>query len=99
MSPVRSLLSWFLRPGPMTGTVLSVVLVFSALGVAWSSHETRNMYRELQRLEKDHDDLEHDYERLLLEQSAWADYTRLNQLARDELAMSPPEADDLVVIR
>jgi cell division protein FtsL len=57
------------------------------------------MYRDLQTLEKDHDDLEHEYEKLLLEQSAWADYTRLNQLAHDELAMAAPTAVDTVVIR
>ena len=100
MSPVvRFLVQWVLAPGSLLGGVLSLAFVFSALGVAYASYETRNMYRDLQQLEKDHDDLEHEYERLLLEQSAWADYTRLNQLAREELAMAPPDSDNLVVLR
>jgi cell division protein FtsL len=57
------------------------------------------MYRDLQQLEKDHDDLEHEYEKLLLEQSAWADYTRLNELAQDKLEMAAPEISEMVVLR
>ena len=91
--------AWFFSPRPLAATVLILILVTSALGVAYSAHMARNMYRDLQALEKDHDDLEHEYERLLLEQSAWADYTRLDQLAQDELAMAAPTPRDTVVIK
>lgn len=91
--------NWLFSPGPLLASLFLVILVASGLGVAYSAHMTRNMYRDLQALEKDHDDLEHEYERLLLEQSAWADYTRLDQLARDELAMSVPTPEDTVVLK
>jgi len=96
---VQQLMRWFFSPRPMAGSFLCVMLVVSALGVAYSSHQTRNMYRDLQQLEKDHDDLEHEYEKLLLEQSAWADYTRLNELAQDKLEMTAPETSEMVVLR
>ena len=96
---LRHLLVWFFAPKPLTGTLLVAVVVVSAICVAWSSHQTRNMYRDLQQLEKDHDDLENEYEKLLLEQSAWADYTRLNGLARKELEMHMPETEDMVILR
>jgi cell division protein FtsL len=96
---VQQLMRWFFSPRPMAGSLLCGLLVVSALGVAYSSHETRNMYRDLQQLEKDHDDLEHEYEKLLLEQSAWADYTRLNELAQDKLEMTAPEISEMVVLR
>ena len=96
---VRQLVRWFFSPKPMAGLLLCVLLVVSSLGVAYSSHQTRNMYRDLQQLEKDHDDLEHEYEKLLLEQSAWADYTRLNGLAEDKLQMAAPESSEMVVLR
>jgi cell division protein FtsL len=57
------------------------------------------MYRDLQNLEKDHDDLEHEYEKLILERSAWADYTRLNRIALDKLQMSVPSTSEMVVLR
>jgi cell division protein FtsL len=48
---------------------------------------------------KSHDDLEHEYEKLLLERAAWTDYTRLNRLARDELEMIAPDILEVVVLR
>ena len=96
---VQQLVRWFFSRRPMLGSFLCGLLVVSSLGVAYSSHETRNMYRDLQQLEKDHDDLEHEYEKLLLEQSAWGDYTRLNGLAQDKLQMTAPAISDMVVLR
>jgi cell division protein FtsL len=96
---VQQLLRWFFSARPMAGSLLCGLLVVSSLGVAYSSHQTRNMYRDLQQLEKDHDDLEHEYEKLLLELSAWADYTRLNELAQDKLEMTAPEISEMVVLR
>jgi cell division protein FtsL len=96
---VQQLIRWFFSPRPMAGSLLCGLLVVSALGVAYSSHQTRNMYRDLQQLEKDHDDLEHEHEKLLLERSAWADYTRLNELVQDKLEMTAPETSEMVVLR
>ena len=96
---VQQLVRWFVSPRPMVGLLLFGLLVVSSLGVAYSSHQTRNMYRDLQQLEKNHDDLEHEYEKLLLEQSAWADYTRLNELAQDKLQMIAPKTSEMVVLR
>jgi cell division protein FtsL len=96
---VQQLMRWFISPRPMAGSLLCGLLVVSSLCVAYSSHQTRNMYRDLQQLEKDHDDLEHEYEKLLLEHSAWADYTRLNELAQDKLQMIAPETSEMVVLR
>jgi cell division protein FtsL len=53
---VQQLARWFFSRRPMLGSFLCGLLVVSSLGVAYSSHETRNMYRDLQQLEKDHDD-------------------------------------------
>ena len=96
---VQQLVRWLFSPRPIVGSFLCSLLVVSSLGVAYSSHQTRNMYRDLQQLEKDHDDLEHEYEKLMLEQSAWSDYTRLNGLAQDSLQMTAPETSEMVVLR
>lgn len=96
---VKLLFGWLASSKPLLTSSLCCLFVVSALGVAYSSHETRNMYRDLQNLEKDHDDLEHEYEKLILEQSAWADYTRLNQIALDKLQMSVPTISEMVVLR
>jgi len=95
---LRRVILWVFQPRQLFAGVLSSLVIVSALAVAYSAHETRNMYRDLQQLEKDFDDLEHEYEKLLLEQSAWADYTRLDQLAQDQLAMAAPNPDNTVVL-
>ena len=95
---LKSMFLWLIEPRQLISGLLSSLVIVSALAVAYSAHQTRNMYRELQQLEKDHDDLEHEYEKLLLEQSAWADYSRLDQLAHDELAMVAPMPDSTVVL-
>ena len=95
---LRSLFLWLMEPRQLLAGLSSSLVIVSALAVAYSAHQTRNMYRELQQLEKDHDDLEHEYEKLLLEQSAHTDYGRLDQLAHDELAMIAPASDNTVVL-
>lgn len=100
MPPViQQLLQWLLRPRTLVAVLLCGVLVISSLGVGYTSHLTRNMYRDLQALQQDHDDLEHEYEKLLLERSAWADYTRLDQLAHNRLEMAAPTPDEMVVLK
>jgi cell division protein FtsL len=96
---LQQLVRWLLAPRPIAGSLLCGMLVVSSLGVAYSSHQTRNMYRDLQQLEKDHDDLEHEYQKLLLEQSAWSGSTRLNELAQDRLQMFAPETSEMIVLK
>lgn len=95
---LREMVLWLLKSKQVFSAVLAGFVVASALSVAFSAHQTRNMYRDLQQLEKDFDDLEHEYEKLLLEQSAWADYTRVDQLAQDRLSMAAPAPSTTVVL-
>ena len=62
-------------------------------------HLTRQQYSELQELQAVQDYLDSEYERLLLEQSAWAYYARIDQVSRDELHMVLPSVAALVVVR
>ena len=89
---------WVIEPRRILAGIILSLVTASALAVAYSAHLTRDSYRELQRLEKSRDDLDHRYEKLLLERGAWADYSRLDQLARDELSMVPPAPDNTVVL-
>ena len=63
------------------------------------SHETRALYSRIQVEEHASDNLDSEYERLLLEQSAWAGYNRVDQLAREELQMQTPRQANLVLMR
>ena len=95
----RELLSWLARFEQLTVAIALVIFLISSLAVIYSAHMTRQMYGSLQVLQQDQDDLDSEYEKLLLEQSAWADYTRVDQLARDKLGMSAPSRDKLYVVK
>jgi cell division protein FtsL len=49
---------------------------------------------ELQSLTQERDQLEVDWSRLQIEQSAWSTHARVEQLARGEMGMRYPAADE-----
>lgn len=71
------------------GALLLVVL--SAFAVIHSTHACRELYTQLQVLETSQWNLQEDYGRLLLEESAWASHHRVEKVARSELGMSAPD--------
>lgn len=78
-------------------SVLVLVLV-SALGVIWARHETRVLFVELQSQQSQRDELNVDWGRLQLEQSAWATKARIERIARDELQMQRPVDVEMVLV-
>ena len=96
---LTELIEWFMELPRIATVVLFVLTILSAFGVVSASHETRNMYRELQVLQKERDDIESEYGQLLLEQSAWANNTRVDQIAREELQMVIPKVEEIIVLR
>jgi cell division protein FtsL len=89
---------WLGRSQQILVLLAVVLFLVSAIGVVYSAHMTRQLYGSMQVLQSDQDDLDSEYEKLLLEQSAWADYTRVDQLAREELNMTPPSPKDFVLV-
>ncbi len=65
--------------------------LLSAVGVVWSKQQSRNQFVELQRLEKERDQLDTEWGQLRLEQSTWVTYGRIEKIARDDLRMVVPD--------
>ena len=97
--PVAEVSTWLLRWPPLLVAGLMVVCLVSGIGVVYSVHTTRMLYSEIQSLQTEQDRLDSDYEKLLLEQSAWAAYTRVDELSRDELNMVSPDTDAIVMVQ
>ncbi len=79
-------------------TVLYVGVIGVAVQVVMNRHEARNLFSQLQQLEKERDSLTAQWSRLKLEEG-----TRLNQLvvetrARQELNMRVPRQADITII-
>lgn len=83
----------------MLATILFVVVMVSAIGVVYSKHKTRQLFVELQQLNKEVVSLNTEWGRLQLEQSAWSDHGRIEQIARERLDMVIPEAEQVAFIK
>lgn len=83
----------------LVSTLLFVAVMVSAIGLVYSKHQTRKLFVELQQLNKEVVSLNTEWGRLQLEQSAWADHGRIEQIARERLEMVTPEAEQVAFIR
>jgi len=83
----------------LIATILFVAVMATAIGLVYSKHKTRKLFVELQGLNKEVVSLNTEWGRLQLEQSAWSDHGRIEQIARQRLGMVIPEAEQLAFIK
>jgi cell division protein FtsL len=69
---------------------LVALALLTSLAVVQSTHQCRQLYARLQKLEASRWYLDEEYSRLLLEQSTWASHHRVEQVAAEDMAMAPP---------
>ncbi|MGE0114806.1 MAG: cell division protein FtsL [Steroidobacteraceae bacterium] len=74
------------------------LVLVSAVGVVWSKQQSRNQFVELQRLEKERDQLDTEWGQLRLEQSTWVTYGRIEKIAHDDLRMVVPDPNQVHLI-
>jgi cell division protein FtsL len=86
-----------LRLPLVVGLVLACLV--TALAVITASHQTRQQYAGLQRLESERQQLQTEWGQLLLEESAWSSPARVERLAVERLEMRLPDVDEVEVIR
>ncbi len=77
---------------------LAVAVFGSALGVVFSTHESRKLFVELQALQKVRDDMNAQWGRLQLEQSTWATHSRIERIANKKLDMVIPPSGAVVIV-
>ena len=83
---------------PITAFLLLLVMG-SAIAVIYSKHHSRKLFVELQHVRKQIDELNIEWGRLQLEQSAWSAHGRIESIARKRLGMKLPDANEIVYIR
>jgi cell division protein FtsL len=76
-----------------------VALLGSSLGVIYAKQEARNRFNELQKLTEQRDELDIEWGQLQLEQSTFATHGRVERVARDDLHMVIPQANDLRIVQ
>jgi cell division protein FtsL len=78
--------------------LLLVVLAACALGLVTSQHHARKLFVELGREQARTSELEVEHGQLQLEASTWARHARVERLARERLALRPPEAKRMQIL-
>jgi len=82
------------------GLLLLVASVLtSALAVIYAKHQTRNLFAELQQLERMQGLMDTEWGQLQLEESTWATHGRVESLSRRQLGMVIPAPKSLVIVR
>jgi cell division protein FtsL len=79
--------------------LLTVAAVACALTVIELRHRNRLLFAELQTLTRERDQLNIEWGQLLLEQGAWSEHRRIEDIARTRLSMALPAGDQTVVVR
>ena len=78
--------------------VIGLMVVWSALSVVETRHESRKLFVELQTIEKQRDFMAVEWGRLQLEQATWGTYSRIEEVAREKLEMELPLTENINLV-
>lgn len=70
----------------------------SAAGAIYSKHRSRELFLELEKLNRQRDALEIEWGRLQLEQSAWSTHAFVESVATQKLRMTTPRPADIEIV-
>ncbi len=79
--------------------LLVLLVVISALGVEYSTHRSRMLFAEIQRLEDELSRYDEEWEQLQTEQNTWAEHSRIEALARMRLGMVLPQRESIIYVK
>lgn len=77
---------------------LVLLVVLSALGVVSAQHESRKLVTAYERERDSMQKLDIEWGQLQLEQSTWANHSRVEKVAREQLRMSLPEHAAILLV-
>ena len=78
--------------------VLAACVVASGIWIVDVEHRSRQLFIEGERLNRELDRLQTDWGRLQIEQGMYATHGRIEGLARQQLQLTVPSGDQLVVV-
>ena len=79
--------------------VIAFLVVASAMGCVHAKHLARMDFTHLQKLNAERDRLEVAWGQMQIEQSAWSAHARVEQMARGQMQLRTPAADDIRLVR
>ncbi len=79
--------------------ILFAAVIVISVAVVQTRHESRQRFAQLQTHQAERDALNVEWGRLLLEEGAWSQHRRIEQMARQRLDMNTPESASIRVVR
>lgn len=83
----------------LLGAALTAGIVGSAVAAVDARHQARQLFIELQALNRARDELNIEWRQLQIERSTWAAHARVEQLAREKLQMAVPAPGEIEVVK
>ena len=93
MKPLPRATFWIAVP------VLWFAVLGSAAAAIYCKHRARELFVELEQLNAGRDELDAEWGRLQLEQSAWSTHAFVENVARARLHMATPAPQDIEIVR
>lgn len=93
---LKTALSGLVQPGQL---LLLVMVVLSALAVVFSSYQSRQLFHELQTLQREVGSLQLEWRQLLVEEGAFSTHIRVENKAAAELGMQAPGSENTIAVR
>ncbi|MEF1253831.1 MULTISPECIES: cell division protein FtsL [unclassified Vibrio] len=79
--------------------LIFLLMIFaSAMGVVFTTHHTRQAITEKDQALVERERLDNEWRNLLLEETALAEHSRVQAVAKQELEMKRPDSDKEVII-
>ncbi len=78
--------------------VLLVCIFASAMGVVFTTHHTRQAITDKDQALVERERLDNEWRNLILEETALAEHSRVQAVAKTELEMKRPDSDKEVII-
>lgn len=79
-------------------TVLAAAVVGTGLSIVAAKHEARQLFAELEELNREQDRLQIDWGRLQIEQSTFATHSLIESIARERLELRLPEPNEVMLV-
>ncbi len=83
---------------PWLLALLWCALLLSAAGAIYSKYRARSLFVQLERLNEVRDQLDAEWGRLQLEQSAWSSYAFVERVASERLHMAAPDPHNIAIV-
>ncbi|MFK8067635.1 MAG: cell division protein FtsL [Gammaproteobacteria bacterium] len=78
--------------------LIGMLVVWTALSVVGTRHESRKLFVQLQDMEAQRDSMNEDWGRYQLEQATWGTHSRIEEVAREKLEMELPKSENIELV-